>query len=436
MALTDREVRAASPREKSHKLADGLGLHLLVTPAGSKLWRFKYRLAGREKQLAFGAYPEVSLREARDRRDEARAALRAGRDPSREKHLSRHMAALAVTQSFEALGRTWHGQQKPLWTERHADDVLGSLERLVFPTIGQMHVNSVTPPLALAVLREVEENHGGETAHRVRQRMSAVFVFAIASGIGQTDPAAIVRAALRPVVRGRMPAVTTLAETRQVIAAVEAIPAHPVTRAAHRFLALTLVRPGEVHGARWDEFDLEGDQPVWSIPAERMKMKELHLVPLSRQAVAVLEAVRPFTGKYPLPFPNARFAHRPMSENALGYLLQRAGYSGRHVPHGWRATFSTVMNEMFAVDSDVIERILAHVPENKVRAAYNRAAYLDRRRELLQIWADMLLVGAQDVASVLLSPRRAAGVHPPGVQPQLTVASLSAAPRFAVPGAG
>lgn len=419
MALTDREVRAAAARERPYKLADGGGLHLLVTPAGGKLWRFKYRLGGREKQLAFGAYPEVSLRDARDRRDEARATLRAGRDPSREKTLSRRMAALAEAQSFEALARTWHAQQKALWTERHAADVLGSLERLVFPVLGPVHVNDVTAPLALGVLREVEEKHGGETAHRVRQRMSAVFVFAIASGIGQTDPAAIVRAALKPVVRGRMPAVTTIAAAREVIAAVEAIPSHPVTRAAHRFLALTLVRPGEVHGARWEEFDLASNEPVWEIPAERMKMKEPHIVPLSAQAVEVLAAVRDFTGRRPLPFPNARFAHRPMSENALGYLLQRAGFAGRHVPHGWRATFSTVMNERYPADADVIERILAHVPKDKVRAAYNRAAYLRRRRELLQAWADLLLEGTEDLETVLRGPRRAASRDP--IPPPVTL---------------
>jgi integrase len=182
--------------------------------------------------------------------------------------------------------------------------------------------------------------------------------------------------------------------------------AHPATKAAHRVLALTLVRPGEVNGARWDELDLGSDPPVWSIPAERMKMKEAHTVPLSAQAIGVLEAMRPITGRAPFVFPNARSAHKPMSENAMNYLLPRAGFAGVHVPHGWRATFSTIMNERFPADADVIERILAHAPKDRVRAAYNRAAYLARRHELLQVWADLLLDGAIDATGLVSGPRR------------------------------
>lgn len=184
------------------------------------------------------------------------------------------------------------------------------------------------------------------------------------------------------------------------------MPAHPATKAAHRFLALTLVRPGEVNGARWDELEFDADPPVWSIPAERMKMKEPHTVPLSGQAGAVLDAMRPITGRAPFVFPNARSAHKPMSENAMNYLLPRAGFSGVHAPHGWRATFSTIMKERFPTDSDVIERILAHAAQDRVRAAYNRAAYFSRRHELLQVWADLLLDGAIDATALVTGPRR------------------------------
>lgn len=402
MALTDKEVRAAKPAEKSYKLADAGGLHLLVTPAGGKLWRLKYRIAGREKQLSLVKYDDVSLADAREARDRAKAALRRGVDPGVVKRLGP-----APDETFEAVARAWHGRTKTKWTERHAGDVLGSLERLVFPKIGPLRISDIGPPEALAVLRAIETGHGGETANRVRQRMSAVFVSAIAHGIAQTDPAAIIKGAMAPVVRGRMPAVTSLDGARDVLARVEALPAHPVTKLAHRFLALTLVRPDNVNGAQWAEIDMTSPETaIWEIPAARMKMKSSHAVPLTPEALAVLEAVRPLTGRGPYIFPNSRFAHRPMSENALNYACQRAGLGGVHVPHGWRATFSSVMNELHPADADAIERILAHAPKDAVRAAYNRAMYIERRRELLKEWAGLLLAEAPAAVALLEGPRR------------------------------
>jgi integrase len=402
MALTDKEVKAAKPAQKPYKLADGGGLHLLVTPAGGRLWRLKYRVAGREKQLAFGAYPDVSLADAREARDKAKAALRRGTDPGLMKRLGP-----APEETFEAVARAWHERTKSTWTARHAEDVLTSLERLVFPKIGPIRVSDLGAPEVLAVLRAIEQNNGGETANRIRQRMSAVFVSAIAHGIAQTDPAAIVKGAMAPVIRGRMPAVTSLNDARDVLAKVEALPAHPVTKWAHRFLALTLVRPDNVNGARWDEINMtDPHQLVWEIPAARMKMKTSHVVPLTPAAKAVLEAVRPLTGKSPFVFPNSRFAHRPMSENALNYACQRAGLGGVHVPHGWRATFSSIMNELRPTDADAIERILAHASKDAVRAAYNRAEYMQRRAELLQEWANLLLAEAPAAVALLEGPRR------------------------------
>jgi integrase len=237
--------------------------------------------------------------------------------------------------------------------------------------------------------------------------MSAVFVYAIASGLSEADPAAIVKGAMAPLVKGRQPAVTDLAGAREVLARVEATPAHPTTKLANRLLALTVVRPGEVRAVKWAEFeDLEGPSPLWRIPAERMKMGREHLVPLSRQAVEVLLAVRQFTGRGPLVFPSTRHAHRPMSENAIGYLLNRAGYHGRHVPHGWRATFSTIMNEQHRADRQVIDLMLAHAPDDKTESAYNRAQHLSRRRELAQIWADLLLADASNMTVLLQGARR------------------------------
>lgn len=404
--LTDAGVRAAKPKDRAYKLTDGSGLVLFVAPSGGKLWRMRYTFQGKEKLLSFGPYPSVGLAQAREQREAAKALLRAGKDPGLEKKL-RRAAGGDASGSFEAIARDWHARKLPTWTERHGKDVLDSLEGYVFPTLGSLPIADITAPMVLGVLRTIEARPALETARRVRQRVSAVFVYAIALGIGENDPAAIVKGAMAPMVKGRQPAITGLPEARQVLAAVEAIPAHPTTKLANRLLALTVVRPGELRAARWVEFEgLDGAEPLWRVPAERMKMKREHLVPLARQAVAVLDAVRPLTGRCPLVFPSSRHAHLPMSENAIGYLLNRAGYHSRHVPHGWRSTFSSVMNEAYPADRHIIDLMLAHAPQDKTEAAYNRALHMTRRRELAQLWADVLLEGAPDLAEVVLGRRR------------------------------
>lgn len=403
--LTDKAIKAARPREKAYKLADAGGLHLFVSPSGGRLWRVRYEIGGKEKLLSLGPYPDLSLAGAREKRDEARALLRQGRDPGIEKRI-RRVAATDEANGFEAIARAWHAQQAPTWTQRHAGDVMDSLTTHVFPTLGRVPIADITPPMVLALVREIEARPAVETARRVRQRMSAVFVWAIATGRGTSDPAAVVRGALAPLSKGRQPAITDLGEARAMLAKAEAEHAHPVTKLALRFLALTSVRPGEVRGLRWEELRLDGPEPTWHVPAERMKMKREHSVPLARQAVEVLAAARGFTGRGPLVFPNSRHAHKPMSENAIGYLLNRAGFHHKHVPHGWRATFSTVMNERFRPDRSVIDLMLAHAPDDATEAAYNRAAHMGRRRELAQAWADLLLEGARPAAEIVLGPRR------------------------------
>jgi integrase len=409
--LTDRQIKAATPREKLYRLSAGSGLHLQVMPSGSKLWLYRFELGGKEKTLSIGPYPDVTLAQAREARDDARRLVREGRDPSLEKRLRRTSRVEASSITFEAVARAWHEQLKDTWAPRHAWDVLNSLEVDVFPTLGRLPLTEINAPMVLATLRPIEERGAVETAHRIRQRISAVFVHAIASGQAVTDPAAVVKKALKTVKRGRQPALITLEEVRQVLRDVEAQAASPVTKLAMRWHALNAVRPNETAGARWDELvDLDGPEPVWHIPAERMKgrmeTRREHIVPLSAQAVAVARAVEPLTGRGPLMFPNARHAHRPMSENALGYLLNRAGYHGRHVPHGWRAAFSSIMNIRFRPDRHIIDLMLSHVPENKVEAAYNRAAYAERKRELAQAWADMLLEGFPPAEALLVGPRR------------------------------
>lgn len=414
--LTDAAIKRAKPKDKSYHQRDSNGLSILIMPTGSKVWRYRYRFDAKAKMISFGPYPEVSLAEARQHREEARKLLRSGIDPSAAKKKQKLMRPNEES-TFEAIAREWFNLQKSSWSERHADEVIHTLTRDVFPDLGDMQINEITPPEVLSVLRKIEKRPAIETAHRVRQRMSAVFVFAIAIGKGSSDPAAIVQKALAPITKGRHPAAATLEEARAIIQAIDGETAHPVTRLAMRMLALTAVRPGSLATTPWSEFaDVDEDNPVWTIPAERMKMTKAmknddrndHRVPLSRQALETIKAVRLLTGKGPYVFPNARNAHKPMSENALGYLLNRAGYHHRHVPHGWRATFSTIMNDNFPADRFIIDAMLAHKQDDKVEAAYNRASHMARRQELAQIWADMLLDGMLPASDLLVGRRRSA----------------------------
>lgn len=400
--LTDANARNAKPAAKPQKLTDGGGLYLHVTPAGARVWRLRYERSGKEQVMTIGRYPDISLADARSAREEAKTALRKGVDPVEARKEAEAAADAVAANTFEVLAREWHAQHASRWTKVHAEQVLDSLVDHIFPNLGAKPVDSITPKMVLDVLREIEARPAIETAHRVRQRMSAVFVFAIASGRGSADPAAIVKPAMAPVVRGRQPAVVELDGIRKVLKDAEAIPAHPGTRLAMRLLALTGLRPGELRGAMVGEF--EGD--LWRVPADRMKMKREHVVPLSTQAMAVVAKARTLIGRGTLLFPSRRHAHRPLSENAIGYLLNRAGYHGSHVPHGFRSAFSTVMNERFRADRDVIDLMLAHAPKDRVEAAYNRALYLERRRELAQAWADLLLEGAAPLDEIMELPRR------------------------------
>jgi integrase len=435
--LTDTQARKAAPQERDYKLSDSGGLFLLVTKGGAKSWRLKYRYGGKEKLLTFGLYPDVGLAEARKRRDEARRQLRENVDPAVEKQKARLDAAAAASQTFEKLARKWHANEEGRWGEVHAADVLRSLERDVFPAIGRLPISQIDTPLILSALRKVEARGSIETARRCRQRISAVFVYAISEGHAREDPAAVVAKALKPLPKkGRQPSIVDgiddleemVRAAQNLLIAAEDAGASPVTKLASRLLALTGVRPGVVLGTTWAEFeDLDGDAPLWRIPARRMKLSRDrkdeeqfdHLVPLSRQAVEVVEAVRRLTGRAAYVFPNQRHSYRPMSENAIGYLYNRVGYHGRHVPHGWRAAFSTIMNEkaerdareterpaLAELDRKVIDLMLAHVPENKVEGAYNRASHMGRRREIAQEWADMICETLNRPAQLLEMPRR------------------------------
>lgn len=413
--LTDVAVRKAKAGEKPFRLVDAGGLHLFVTTAGGKLWRMRYKIDGREKLLSIGVYPQLSLAEAREARDEAKAELKAGRDPGVTKKVRAASREESRQNTFEIIAREWYDLQRPTWTETHAYDVMRSFERDVFPVLGDVPIRDLTPTTVLGELRKIEKRPAVETARRIRQRMSAVFVFAIASGRADADPAAIVQGAMAPLVRGRQPAVTDLDAAREIIKRVDQTPGQPITKLALRILAMTALRPGTLITTPWSELpDLDGENPTWRISAERMKMRlrhksdaaRDHMVPLSRQAVEALKAARTLSGRQPHVFPNVRHAHKPMSENAIGYMLNRAGFHSQHVPHGWRATFSSIMNERHPSDRFVIDLMLAHTSDNKVEAAYNRALHLERRRELAQLWADMLMAGQVPAMELLEMPRR------------------------------
>jgi integrase len=413
--LTDTKVRNEKPRDKPFKLADSGGLHLYVTPSGGKLWRYKYVIDDKEKLLSIGPYPAISLSDARKARDDAKAMLREHRDPGVEKKLKKIAGGASNANTFETIAREWYELSKSQWVDRHSADVIGSLEKDVFPLVGNVPIKDLEAPAVLSVLRLIEKRPAIETAHRVRQRMSAIFVYAIASGRGKDDPAAVVQKALAPIKKGRQPAIIDLNAARAMLQKADDEAAHPVTKLAIRILALTYVRPGTLAGTPWSEWaDIDAENPQWRVPAERLKLKKKHkddeardhIVTLPRQAVEAIEVLRTISGRGPLAFPNARHAHKPMSENAMSFLLKRAGFLGKHVPHGWRSTFSSVMNELHPADKPIIDLMLSHMPDNKVEAAYNRARHLARRRELAQVWADLILEGAKPASELIDGPRR------------------------------
>jgi integrase len=408
--LTDSQIRKAKAADKPYKLPDGAGLHLYVTPAGGKLWRLRYEIGLKEKLLSIGPYPSVGMADARQAAASAKRLLREGKDPGVEKRLRRLQVVTDAGTTFEAIAREWHAMNKGHWVEQHAYDILHSLERDVFPDLGAAPIKSITAANILSVLRKIENRHALETARRIRQRISAVFVYAIASGRAENDPAAAVQKAMKPVRKGRQPAITDLEQAREILRRAEATPASPVTKLALRLLALTALRPGALITTPWVELDDLGPGTlVWQVPAARMKLRlqykddeaRDHLVPLARQAVDVIKALRKLTGRTPYLFPNQRHARRPASENAMGYLLNRAGYHHRHVPHGWRATFSTVMNERYKHDRHIIDLMLAHMPKDSVEGAYNRAEHLERRIELAQAWADLIMADQMPIDELL-----------------------------------
>lgn len=386
MPLTDVAIRNAKARAKPYKLAAGGGLYVLVTPDGGKYWRLKYRFAGKEKLLALGVYPDVRGAEAREKRDAAKHQLKEHLDPSAVRKAQKYATATATANTFEAIAREWIELQRNRWTADHAARVLGSLEDEVFLDLGARPISDIMAPELLATLRKIEARGALETAQRVLQRCDAVFRYAVTTGRAERSPAADLKGALKAPKRSNRAALSA-ADLPEFLRKLDAYDGQLQTRLALKLQVLTWVRPGELRAAEWAEFDV--DKAEWRIPAERMKMRAPHVVPLSRQAIAVLEELRPLTGKGRFLFPNQHTPGACISDNTMLYALYRMGYHSRATGHGFRATASTILNEQ-GWRADAIERQLAHAERNKVRAAYHRSEYLEERRKMMQAWADFI----------------------------------------------
>jgi integrase len=389
MPLTDTSVRNSKPGDRPYKLSDGQGLHLLINPNGSRLWRLKYRIGGKEKLLSIGAYPAISIKMAREARDKAKALLAAGSDPSGAKRLAKQALDSATTHTFRAIADEYVNK---LRLERRADVTIAKVQWLLGVAIeafGSRPIRDIAAPEILAVLRRIEARGHHESAKRLRSKIGAVFRYAVATARADVDPTFALRGALiRPVVRSRA-AITDKNALGALMRAIDGFEGQFTTCAALKLMAILAPRPGELRLAHWREFDL--DRAIWTIPATRMKMRREHRIPLPRQAIAVLKQLYGLTAHSELVFPSIRTAARSISENTLNSALRRMGYTQHEMTaHGFRATFSTLANESGKWNADAIERALAHTEANSVRRAYLRAEFWEERVAMAQWWADLL----------------------------------------------
>ena len=387
--LTATTVKNAKPEKKTYNLSDGKGLFLEVTPSGSKRWRFRYFFEEKEKLISLGVYPDISLKEAREQHQEARNMVANGINPSEVRQAQR--AAQTEENSFEAVAREWHTRNQTKWSPHYASQIIARLESNVFPLLGKKNIRNITPPEILAALRRIEDRGAIETAHRVKSFVSQVFRYAIASGRAERDMTQDLRGALSPTTTKHLASITEPEKIGGLLRAIDDYEGTFVVKQALRLIPLVFVRQIELRHAEWSELDLE--KAEWRIPADKTKSGATHIVPLSRQAIQIIEELRPFTGqgaaaKYL--FPNTRTMSRPMSENTILGALRRMGFEkGEMTGHGFRSMASTLLNEQ-DYNGDHIERQLAHAERNSVRAAYNYADYLPQRKKMVQEWADYL----------------------------------------------
>lgn len=395
MALTDTAIKAAKPADKPVKMTDGDGLYLLIHPNGGKWWRFDYRFDGKRKTLSMGVYPEVSLRDARDRRDDARRKIANQIDPGEHRKANKNARADAVANSFETVAREWFAKMLATWTPDHADKIIKRLERDVFPWMGDKPIADLSAPAVLTTIRRIEARGRLETAHRALQNCGQVFRYAVATGRAERDPTGDLRGALPPTREKHMAAITDPVEVGALLRAIDAFRGTLIVQSALKLSALVFVRPGELRQAEWAEIDL--DKGEWNIPASRMKgwarkgITTPHLVPLAPQAVAILRDLQPLTGRGVHVFAG-RDPKKPMSNAAVNAALRRMGYDTKTemTGHGFRAMARTILHEELGVDREAIEHQLAHAVPDALGTAYNRTKFIKERRTMMQLWADYL----------------------------------------------
>lgn len=389
MPLTDTKVKNTKPGANLRKLADGGGMYLMVTPSGGKCWRMKYHIAGREKLLALGTYPEVSLAEAREKREVARKQLAKGIDPGEAKKAAKAAKSEGSANSFEIVAREWHGKFSTRLSPAHAAAKMRRLEVDVFPTLGGHSIGDIKAPDILRVLRRIESRGALEMAHRVKGICGEVFRYAIVTGRADRDPTADLKGALPPADTRHFPAITDPKEVGPLLRAIDGYEGSSVVKWALQLAPLLFVRPGELRNAQWSEIDFEAAE--WTIPAERMKMRQSHIVPLSSQAIAILKEAHALTGRGMFVFPGHRSPKRPMSNNGVLAALRRMGYEKETMTgHGFRAMARTILDEVLQVRPDLIEHQLAHAVRDPNGRAYNRTAHLPERKKMMERWAEYL----------------------------------------------
>lgn len=386
MKLTARQIDAAKPKEKAYKLADGGGMYLEVFPNGTKSWRLKYRVAGKEKRVVFGLYPSVSLAEARSKRDEAKRVLAAGGDPGEAKQVEKQAKAMAVSNSFERLAMEWHEHKRQNWSQGYADDILEYLRKDIFPYIGRKAITEIKPVDMLAVLRKMEHRGVLDKLKKTRQACRQIFTYAVITGRAENNPVVDLASALKAPKQKHFPHLL-VDQIPGFLLALNDYSGSLVTRNATRLLMLTGLRTIELRASEWADIDFE--KGVWNIPAERMKMRRPHIVPISNQVKELLEEIHQLTGRGKYVFPGRNDAGKPMSEASINQVIKRIGYAGKATGHGFRHTMSTILHEQ-GYNTAWIETQLAHVDKNSIRGTYNHAQYLDGRREMLQWYADYM----------------------------------------------
>lgn len=405
MALTDTKIRQAELRDKPYRLSDAKGLYLEIHPNGSKYWRLKYRFAGKEKRLALGVYPRVSLKDARKACQVAKDQLEQGIDPLQAKKVRRAEQAQAQANNLETIAREWHKQQARHWSESYSAKVLRAIERDLIPYLGTLPLDSISPPQLLAVLRRVEARGAAESANRLKQTVGQIFRYAVATGRAARDITPDLKGALATPKKNHFPAITEPAKVGKLLNMLDAYAGTATVRAALKLAPLVFVRPKELRHAEWQEIDLEAAE--WRIPAEKMKMGMDHIVPLSRQAVEILQEQQLLTGQWQYVFPSARSPRRPMSDNAILSAFRNMGISKEEMTgHGFRAMARTILDEVLGERVELIEHQLAHAVKGSLGRAYNRTTHLPQRREMMQRWADYLdQLRAEECCSKVVSLR-------------------------------